>query len=143
MRLRPDPSGSIARFRIFRDETIVAIIDHIQGGFARRKSVIPPLRYEFDALWRRGIVQHILHFGYHLVLSRQGVSGMAYDLHPPVFREAIEKGIRFSPSFNLPHADNAEGAGSPGLRLAESGTDFSLSLIRADKSLPHRKDECE
>src|SRR5262245_41667076 len=107
MRLRPDPSGSIARFRIFSDEAVVAILDHIQGGFARRESVIPALRYEFDALRRRGIVQLILHLGYHIVLSRQGVSGMAYDPHPPLCRAAIETGFRFSSSFHLPHADYA------------------------------------
>src|SRR5262245_46608171 len=55
MRLRPDPSGSIARFRIFRDATIFVILDHIQGCFARRENVIPTLRYEFDELRRRGI----------------------------------------------------------------------------------------
>src|SRR5262245_34742043 len=123
MRLRPDPSGSIARYRIFRDEAVVVILDHIQGGFARRESVIPTLRYEFDALRGGWLVQLILHLGYHVVLSRQGVGRMAYDPHPPLCREAIEKGVRFSPTFNLPHADNAEGTGLPGARSAECGTD--------------------
>src|SRR5262245_29675157 len=109
MRLSPDPSGSITRFRIFRDEAFVVILDYLQGGFARRESVIPALRYEFDALWRRGTVQHILHFGHHLVLSRQGVSGVAYDPQPPVRRETIKKGVRFGPSFKFPHADDTEG----------------------------------
>src|SRR5262245_42694577 len=132
MRLRPDPSGSIARFRIFRDENIFVILDYIQGSFARRENVIPTLRYEFDELRRRGIVQLILHLGNHFVLSRQGVGGMAYDPHPPLWREAIENGVRFSPTFHFPHTDNAEGAGLPGVRYAECGTDFSLSPIRTD-----------
>lgn len=44
MRLRPAPSGPLARSRIFRDEAIVAILDHHQGGFARWESAIPAPR---------------------------------------------------------------------------------------------------
>src|SRR6185369_10315044 len=50
MCLRPDPSDLSLRFWILRDEAVVAILDHHQRGFARRESVIPTLRYEFDAL---------------------------------------------------------------------------------------------